>query len=261
MIHGFICSNTTCIISLSQSVSSATRLYPERALPEYRIEACPSYDVNIFLLHGIVGHLLPVSDAGLALSFEFLPFVVSEAVRRDVCSTYLLRTVEAKVLTVALFFLSLRRASRTITRGGLLALRALLRGRAPSRPFLQGLVFILLIGYLFLGALASAATHSLRRWRRLSTRRASSGSSRRWSWRLFVILPLRIQLIVIVGAIHPKHGKVVFVHYGRLGKMADLSSARALMEFVRDLGLYDKQGEMVVGVVVESLRDVSLSYP
>lgn len=65
---------------------------------------------------------------------------------------------------------------------------------------------------------------------------------------------------IATGAIQPRHGKVIFVHYGRLGKMCDMACAKALMEFIRDLGLYEQQAELVTSIVIDSVRDVSCPY-
>ena len=58
------------------------------------------------------------------------------------------------------------------------------------------------------------------------------------------------------GAIHFRHCSVLLAHYGRLGTSFDLC-AKLIVDILREEGMYQQNGETVVAVVTQALRDVS----
>lgn len=58
------------------------------------------------------------------------------------------------------------------------------------------------------------------------------------------------------GAIHPRHSSTLLAHYGRLGPAFD-SCSKAVVDVLREEGMNKKNGEVVVAVVSQALREVS----
>lgn len=60
------------------------------------------------------------------------------------------------------------------------------------------------------------------------------------------------------GVIQVQQGAVLLAHYGRLGPAFDLSS-KLMIDILREEGMYKDNGQLVVDVVVNSLKEVSSS--
>ena len=58
------------------------------------------------------------------------------------------------------------------------------------------------------------------------------------------------------GAVHFRHLATLLAHYGRLGPAFDLC-AKVVVDILREEGMYRDNGETVVAVVLQALRDVS----
>ncbi|EJD02028.1 uncharacterized protein FOMMEDRAFT_124206 [Fomitiporia mediterranea MF3/22] len=56
------------------------------------------------------------------------------------------------------------------------------------------------------------------------------------------------------GVIHVRHGAILLAHYGRLGAAVDLST-KLMVDILREEGLAKGHGKLVVGVVVDALRE------
>lgn len=57
------------------------------------------------------------------------------------------------------------------------------------------------------------------------------------------------------GAIRPQHTATLLAHYGRLGTSFDLS-AKLMVDILREEGMYQNNGEIVVKIVTQALREV-----
>jgi hypothetical protein len=57
--------------------------------------------------------------------------------------------------------------------------------------------------------------------------------------------------------VHVRHGAVLLAHYGRLGPAFDICS-KVVVDALRDEGIYNENGEVVVAVVTQAIRDVGL---
>lgn len=57
------------------------------------------------------------------------------------------------------------------------------------------------------------------------------------------------------GAIHFRHCSVLLAHYGRLGTSFDLC-AKLIVDILREEGMYQQNGEIVVAVITQALREV-----
>ena len=57
------------------------------------------------------------------------------------------------------------------------------------------------------------------------------------------------------GAIHFRHSATLLAHYGRLGPSFDLC-AKVIVDILREEGMYKDNGEMVVVVILQALREV-----
>lgn len=57
------------------------------------------------------------------------------------------------------------------------------------------------------------------------------------------------------GVIHFQHSAVLLAHYARLGVSFDLC-AKVIVDILREEGMYKNNGEAVVAVIFESLREV-----
>lgn len=57
-----------------------------------------------------------------------------------------------------------------------------------------------------------------------------------------------------VGAIHIRHGAILLAHYGRLGPAFDICS-KVIVDVLRDEGMINKNGEIVVSVLTQALED------
>jgi cohesin complex subunit SA-1/2 len=58
------------------------------------------------------------------------------------------------------------------------------------------------------------------------------------------------------GAIHFRHCSVLLTHFGRLGPPFDLC-AKLVVDILREEGMYKQNGETVVSVITQALREVS----
>ena len=58
------------------------------------------------------------------------------------------------------------------------------------------------------------------------------------------------------GVVHFQHSATLLSHYGRLGPSFDLC-AKVVVEILREEGLYKNNGDAVIAVVDQALRDVS----
>lgn len=58
-----------------------------------------------------------------------------------------------------------------------------------------------------------------------------------------------------VGVIDMRHAHVVLAHYGRLEHSID-TCGRAIIEMLREEGIYNGRGDAVVSIVIQSLKDV-----
>ncbi|KAI6015155.1 hypothetical protein F5J12DRAFT_519559 [Pisolithus orientalis] len=56
------------------------------------------------------------------------------------------------------------------------------------------------------------------------------------------------------GAVHVRHGAVLLAHYGRLGPVFDLCT-KVIVDVLRDEGMYNDNGEVVVDVVTRALKE------
>lgn len=61
------------------------------------------------------------------------------------------------------------------------------------------------------------------------------------------------------GVIHFQHSVTLLTHYGRLGPVFDQCS-KIIVEILREEGMYKSNGEAVVQVVFQALREVGLPY-
>lgn len=60
------------------------------------------------------------------------------------------------------------------------------------------------------------------------------------------------------GAVHFKHCATLLAHHGRLCASFDLC-AKVIVEILREEGLYKSNGDAVIAIVSQALRDVSAS--
>ena len=61
------------------------------------------------------------------------------------------------------------------------------------------------------------------------------------------------------GVIHFRHAVTLLTHYGRLGPVFD-QCVKIIVEILREEGMYKSNGEIVVEVVLQALREVFLPY-
>lgn len=61
-----------------------------------------------------------------------------------------------------------------------------------------------------------------------------------------------------VGAVHVKHSDVLLANYGRLGPSFDLCT-KVIIDVLREEGMYNDNGELVVTVIKKALLEVRLS--
>lgn len=59
------------------------------------------------------------------------------------------------------------------------------------------------------------------------------------------------------GAIHFRHAATLLAHYSRLGPSFDLC-AKVIVDILREEGMYNDNGEIVVAVILQALREVSI---
>lgn len=59
------------------------------------------------------------------------------------------------------------------------------------------------------------------------------------------------------GAIHFRHCSVLLAHYGRLGISFDLC-AKLIVDILREEGMYKENGDIVVSIVTQAIREVRL---
>jgi len=57
------------------------------------------------------------------------------------------------------------------------------------------------------------------------------------------------------GAVHVRHGAVLLAHYGRLGPAFDLCT-KVIIDSLREEGMYRENGDIVVEVVTQTLKEV-----
>ena len=57
------------------------------------------------------------------------------------------------------------------------------------------------------------------------------------------------------GAIHFRHTATLLAHYGRLGPSFDIC-AKVIVEILREEGMYRDNGETVVAIMKQALREV-----
>lgn len=62
------------------------------------------------------------------------------------------------------------------------------------------------------------------------------------------------------GAVHIKHSDVLLANYGRLGPSFDLCT-KVIIDVLRDEGMYNENGEMVVEVIKKALLEVCSLSP
>lgn len=72
---------------------------------------------------------------------------------------------------------------------------------------------------------------------------------------LFVDVMSTFLRAIRAGAIHIRHGAVLLAHYGRLGPTFDICS-KVIVDVLRDEGMINKNGEVVVSVLTLSLQEV-----
>lgn len=61
---------------------------------------------------------------------------------------------------------------------------------------------------------------------------------------------------ICANVIHVRHGAIFLAHYGRLGPTFDTCS-KAIVDVLRDEGMYKNNGEVVATVVTQALQEVS----
>lgn len=59
-----------------------------------------------------------------------------------------------------------------------------------------------------------------------------------------------------VGVVNPLHSAVVLAHYDRLGSGFD-TNIKVVIDFLRDLGMFRSEGQVVAEVVGRALQEVS----
>ena len=59
------------------------------------------------------------------------------------------------------------------------------------------------------------------------------------------------------GVIHARHGTILLTHFGRLGPSFD-SSAKLMIEVLREEGMYKDNGSLVSQVAVQAMKDVRI---
>ena len=57
------------------------------------------------------------------------------------------------------------------------------------------------------------------------------------------------------GAVHFRHTATLLAHYGRLGPSFDLC-VKVIVDILREEGMYKDNGEAVVAIILQALRDV-----
>ena len=57
------------------------------------------------------------------------------------------------------------------------------------------------------------------------------------------------------GVINFRHSAIMLAHYGRLGPAFDLC-ARVIVDILREEGMYKENGDAVVDVICQALREV-----
>jgi cohesin complex subunit SA-1/2 len=60
------------------------------------------------------------------------------------------------------------------------------------------------------------------------------------------------------GAVHVRHSAVLLAHYGRLGPAFDLCT-KVIIDALREEGMYRENGDLVVDVVTQALKEVRLT--
>lgn len=75
---------------------------------------------------------------------------------------------------------------------------------------------------------------------------------------LFMAVVTTFLRAIRAGAIHFRHCATLLAHYGRLGPSFDLCS-KLIVDILREEGMYKGNGDIVVGVVTQALREVSQS--
>lgn len=55
--------------------------------------------------------------------------------------------------------------------------------------------------------------------------------------------------------LNPSHGAVVLAHFDRLGSGFD-ATIKVIIDFLRDIGMFQGQGEVVADVIVRALQEV-----
>lgn len=59
------------------------------------------------------------------------------------------------------------------------------------------------------------------------------------------------------GAIHFRHCATLLAYYGRLGPSFDLCS-KLIVDILREEGMYKDNGEIVVAIITQAVREVSV---
>ena len=62
------------------------------------------------------------------------------------------------------------------------------------------------------------------------------------------------------GAVQIRHSVALLVHHGRLGASYD-ACLKVIVDILREQGMYNEQGDAIVAVVTESLREVRSLNP
>jgi cohesin complex subunit SA-1/2 len=60
------------------------------------------------------------------------------------------------------------------------------------------------------------------------------------------------------GAVHIKHSDILLANYGRLGPSFDLCT-KVIINMLREEGMYNDNGELVVDIVKKALSEVRLA--
>lgn len=72
---------------------------------------------------------------------------------------------------------------------------------------------------------------------------------------LFIDIMSTFLRAIRAGAIHIRHGAVLLAHYGRLGPAFDVCS-KVIVEVLREEGMINDNGEVVVTVLAQALQEV-----
>jgi cohesin complex subunit SA-1/2 len=76
---------------------------------------------------------------------------------------------------------------------------------------------------------------------------------------LFIDVMSTFLRAIRAGAIHIRHGAILLAHYGRLGPAFDICS-KVIVDVLRDEGMINKNGEIVVSVLTQALEEVCGSF-